>query len=229
MRKGSKKADLPSVGARSKAKKRNLRADPIKDTCETKKGGEGIGRSQIGEFNKLIRPRKKCDKGANFDPSPEDDWQKIISQAESDKPPFTHMERIRIPENELAWRMGVPRQWLRDLRKKDLTEDIDWHIHGNAVILLHTAIDKILRQLNLDISEIPEKEPPRLFKVAKFWANPRLIGCTDPEPEAVQSIIHTVWVRDSSMFNIHQLIPVVFQKDRWVLGCRQPRTKGKLK
>ena len=56
--------------------------------------------------------------------------------------------------------MGLARQYLRDIRKKELTEGEDWVVEGNAVILRNTAINTIIRKLELELSDIPEKAPP---------------------------------------------------------------------
>lgn len=224
MQKNSKTADPSKTRAKSGAKTKKRKPDLLKDVRLDNEGGEGSKPSRVASSNKLIQPQKKCHKGDTTD-----DWAKIIERVESNgKPPFRRLERYSIPEHELAWRMGLPRQWLRNMRKKDLTEGKDWVTEGNAVILLHTAIETILRQLNLTNEDIPEEEAPRLFKITKFWANPRIIGCIDPDPEAIQSVLHSVWVRDSSLFNMHQLIPVYFKRDKWVLACRQPKKKGKI-
>ena len=245
MRKTSKTADPSKTRAKSGAKTKKRKPDLLKDVRLDNEGGEGSKPSRVASSNKLIQPQKKCHKGGNKTSWGElldnrkqklphkadstDDWAKIIERVESNgKPPFRRLERYSIPEHELAWRMGLPRQWLRNMRKKDLTEGKDWVTEGNAVILLHTAIETILRQLNLTNEDIPEEEAPRLFKITKFWANPRIIGCIDPDPEAIQSVLHSVWVRDSSLFNMHQLIPVYFKRDKWVLACRQPKKKGKI-
>jgi hypothetical protein len=130
-------------------------------------------------------------------------------------------------EDELADRMGIARNTLRTIRKKHLTKDDDWIMDGNAVILLPTAIEKLLRQLSLDKNDIPKKTPPHLLQVKKFWANKRMLGCVDPSGE--DSIIQVVWVKDSAMFKPYQIIPVKWQKSRLILACRQPKTKGILK
>ena len=130
-------------------------------------------------------------------------------------------------EDELADRMGLARQYLRDIRKKELTEGKDWVVEGNAVILRNTAINTIIRKLELELSDIPEKAPPHLFQIKKFWLNKHMVGAVDLDGN--KDIINMVWVANADMFIINQIIPVKMQKDRWVLACRQPRTKGKLK
>ena len=71
-------------------------------------------------------------------------------------------------EDELADRMGLARQYLRDIRKKELTEGKDWVVEGNAVILRNTAINTIIRKLELELSDIPEKAPPICSKLRNF-------------------------------------------------------------
>ena len=130
-------------------------------------------------------------------------------------------------EDELADRMGLARNTLRDIRKKHLTEGEHWVFDGNAVLLLNTALEVILRHLNLNIDDIPKKTPPHLLQVQKFWANKRMLGCIDPHGS--DKVIQVVWVNDSAMFKPNQIIPVKWKKSRLILACRQPHTKGILK
>jgi hypothetical protein len=130
-------------------------------------------------------------------------------------------------EDELADRMGIARNTLRTIRKKHLTKGKHWIMDGNAVLLLQTAIDSLLRHLNLQTNDIPKETSPHLLQVTKFWANKRMLGCIDPSCD--NQIIQVVWVRDSAMFKPNQIVPVKWQKGRLVLACRQPKTKGLLK
>jgi hypothetical protein len=130
-------------------------------------------------------------------------------------------------EDELADRMGLARNTLRDIRKKHLTVGDQWVFDGNAVLLLPTAIAVILRHLNLKTDDIPKKTPPHLLQVQKFWPNKRMLGCIDPYGS--DKVIQVVWVNDSAMFKPNQIIPVKWKKSRLILACRQPHTKGILK
>ena len=130
-------------------------------------------------------------------------------------------------EDELADRIGLARQYLRNFREKYLTEDIEWFFIGRAVVWRSIALDGLLKFLRLDIDEIPGKAPPHLLQVKKMYTNIRLLGCVDPDGS--EDVLNMVWVKNSKMFNLNQLIPAEFQGNRMVLACRQPRIKGKIK
>lgn len=131
-----------------------------------------------------------------------------------------------ISEVELARRIGIARQALVNYRNKELTKGKDWILDDRAVLLRLTAVNKFLRHLNLNYNDIPKDETPILLQVKKHYRNVKLLGCVDPD--GVVDGLQMVWVRNSAMFNINQLIPVCMRGNQLQLACRQPKTKGKI-
>lgn len=191
------------------------------------KAGAGVKTGVKGGRSKKLKTdpdikdaRHFTEGGGGLEPRRSADSDKLIQpQKKCDKEDYR--------EDELADRMGLAREYIRQIRKNYLTEGKDWFIDRNAVILRPTAIELILTKLDLEYSDLPEKNPPSLFQIKKFWINKQLVGAVDLHGN--KDILQTIWVANADMFIINQIIPVRLQKDRWVLACRQPRTKGKLK
>ena len=124
--------------------------------------------------------------------------------------------------------MGIAREYVRKFRERCLTEGEHWVFDGRAVLLRKTAVDWLLRELQVDANEIPKEDPPFLLKVAKAWPNAQLLGCVDPEGDPAD--IKNIRVRQNTLFRIGQLVPVRTKSDgSIVLAVRHPRTRGKLK
>lgn len=131
-------------------------------------------------------------------------------------------------EKELAEQMGIAREYIRQFRERCLTEGKDWVLVGRSVLLRNTAVDWLLRELQVDANDIPKKDPPFLLKVAKIWPNAQLLGCVSPQGEPGD--IKNIRVRKNTLFRIGQLVPVRNKSDgSLVLAVRHPRTRGKLK
>jgi hypothetical protein len=197
------------------------KAVDLSKTADLRRSGSKKGANTIKEEMDLAQTSDQDpDRGGGVESSPDAQLSTLIQ-------PEKKCDKGAFREDELADKMGIARNTLRTIRKKHLTKDDDWIMDGNAVLLLPTAIEKLLRQLSLDQNDIPKKTPPHLLQVKKYWANKRMLGCVDPSGE--DSIIQVVWVKDSAMFKPNQIIPVKWQKSRLILACRQPTTKGILK
>jgi len=147
------------------------------------------------------------------------------------------MEQEAMFEDDVAAKMGLSRDQLRDIRSKEMDKGRDWRVHKNRVVLLPSGIEAIKRRLPEAPCIDPETEPERAPRGAEagesaktghvcrlFGINIQLMEVRLEENGAEVR----VKVRNNRMFVIGQRVPVKRDGETWFLGCRHPVARGRL-
>ena len=127
-----------------------------------------------------------------------------------------------IDEREVAERLGVTREEVREFRKQNMYLHVDFE-NGRPIMLTEDGVAKLAAHFGGE--DIPEKTIRAGTVVKIFVPNTKFI-----EVELEGGEVGRVLVRDNSLFVKGQRVPVVKLRGVavWRLGCRPPRARGRL-